>query len=99
MVCNYALSCIDWWGLYTICGNKTANIGILALQAATVERYLHLPKNDCQSFNKSLNRTAPAATYKNRVKSPQRFCLCNRSRWGMISHRTCTPLVKTLFTF
>lgn len=47
MVCNYALSCIDWWGLYTICGNKTANIGILALQAATVERYLHLPKNDC----------------------------------------------------
>lgn len=65
MVCNYALSCIDWWGLYTICGNKTANIGILALQAATVERYLHLPKNDCQSFNKSLNRTVPAATYKN----------------------------------
>lgn len=25
---------------------------------------LRLPKKDCQTFNKSLNRTVPAATYK-----------------------------------
>ena len=48
-------------------GNTSRVTRLSCLASGYSRGSLRLPKKDCQSFNKSLNRTVPAATYKNLI--------------------------------
>ena len=48
-------------------GNTSRVTRLSCLASGYSRGLLRLPKNDCQSFNKSFNRIVPAATYKNLI--------------------------------